>query len=119
MIQIWKGNYFVANGGEVGLYCRTPDKKGTFYECVDDSRMLPMTMEISHGDDVLVKKDREIHWWINGFNLSGKLYAPESLTMSFSIEMPDSEMLKAFTESMDKYDDVSYTAENLTVNVIW
>lgn len=119
MIQIWKGNYFVANGGEVGIYCRTPDKKSTFYECVDDSRMLPMTMEISRGDKVLVKKERELHWWINGFNMSGKLYEPESLTMKFSIEMPDSEMLKAFTESMDKYDDVSYTVENLTVNVIW
>lgn len=121
MIQIWKGNYFAANGGEVGIYCRTPEKIGSFYECVDDDKMLYMTMEILHGDDVLVEKEREKHWWINGFNMCGKMYLPKSLTMKFTIEMPDKEMLEAFTGAIDNHykHDVAYTVDGLKVNVIW
>ena len=121
MIQIWKGNYFAANGGEVGIYCRTPEKIGSFYECVDDDKMLYMAMEILHGDDVLVEKEREKHWWINGFNMCGKMYLPKSLTMKFTIEMPDKEMLEAFTGAIDNHykHDVAYTVDGLKVNVIW
>ena len=121
MIQIWKGNYTVANGGEVGVYCRDSSRSGSFYDCANNEQMLNMSMQILHGDKVLVDVGPMMHWWVNGFNLSDRMYLPESLTMKFSIEMTDEEMLNAFCESIDNHymNDVSYTVDGLTVNVIW
>ncbi len=121
MIQIWKGNYTVANGGEVGLYCRDASKSGSFYDCANDEQMLNMSMQILHGDKVLVDEGPMMHWWVNGFNLSDRMYLPESLTMKFSVEMTDEEMLNAFCESIDNHymNDVTYSVDGLTVNVVW
>lgn len=121
MIQIWKGNYTVANGGEVGLYCRDASKSGSYYDCANDDQMLNMSMQILHGEEILVDEGPMMHWWVNGFNLSDRMYLPESLTMKFSIDMPDEEMLNAFCESIDNHymHDVTYTVDGLTVNVVW
>ena len=121
MIQIWKGNYTVANGGEVGVYCRDASKSGSYYDCANNEQMLNMSMQILHGDKVLVDEGPMLHWWVNGFNLSDRMYLPETLTMKFSIEMTDEEMLNAFCDSIDNHymNDVSYTVDGLTVNVVW
>ncbi len=121
MIQIWKGNYLLCNGGEVGLYCRTPEKFGTFYECASDDQLLNMSMQLRHGDKVLVNQREQKHWWLNGFNMSGTMYLPESLTLSFTIEMPDEEMKDAFCKAIDNHyrHDVSYTVDGLKVSVVW
>ena len=121
MIQMWKGNYVITNGGEVGLYSRTADKWGSFYNCATDEQMLDMSMQICAGDKVLVNKPLQKHWWINGFNLSGRMYLPATLTLKASIVMPDEEMLNAFCESIDNHyrKDVSYTVDGLTVNIVW
>ena len=121
MIQIWKGNYTVSNGGEVGVYCRDKEKFGTYYECANDDQMLEMSMQILHGDKILVDKPLQMHWWVNGFNLGTRMYLPESLTMKFSIVMADEEMLNAFCEAIDKHymHDATYTVDGLRVDAIW
>lgn len=121
MIQIWKGNYTMANGAEVGVYCREPGSFGTYYDCVNDEQMLTMSMQLLHGDEILLNKEPELHWWCNGFALTDRMYLPSSLTMNFSIEMKDEEMLNAFTEAIDNHymNDVTYTVDGLTVNAIW
>ena len=121
MIQAWKGNYTVANGGEVGLYCRDEDRWGSYYDCASDDQLLDMTMQIYHGDELLVDRPMQKHWWINGFNLGERMYLPESLTMKFSVVMPDEEMRDAFCKSIENHymRDVSYTVDGLTVHVKW
>lgn len=121
MIQIWKGNYTVANGGEVGVYCRDKSKFGSYYDCANDEQMLEMSMQILHGDKMLVNKPLQLHWWVNGFNLGTRMYLPESLTMNFSIVMTDEEMLNAFCQAIDNHymHDVTYTVDGLTVNATW
>ena len=121
MIQIWKGNYTVSNGGEVGIYCRDKSKFGSYYDSANDDQMLEMSMQILHGDKVLVNKPLQRHWWLNGFNLGTRLYLPESLTMKFSIVMTDKDMLNAFCKAIDNHyrHDITYTVDGLMVNVIW
>lgn len=121
MIQIWKGNYLITNGAEVGVYNRTPDKFGTFYECATDEQLMEMSLQVYHGEDLLVNQEPQLHWWINGFNMSDRMYIPDSLTMKFSIVMPDEEMLNAFCESINKHyrHDVTYTVDGLKINVVW
>ncbi len=121
MIQIWKGNYLITNGGEVGIYNRKPGSIGTYYDCATDEQMMNMTLQVIHGDKVLVDEGPMKHWWINGFNMSDRMYIPSSLTMKFSIDMPDEEMVNAFCKAIDNHfmHDVTYTVDGLTVNVVW
>ena len=121
MIQIWKGNYLITNGGEVGVYNRAPGSFGTFYNCATDEQLMEMTMEVYHGDKLLVYREPQMHWWINGFNMSDRMYIPESLTLKFSIVMPNEEMLAAFCEAIDNHyrNDVSYTVDGLKISAEW
>lgn len=121
MIQIWKGNYLVANGGEVGLYSREAEKSGTYYDCASDEQMLKMSMQIYAGDELLVNQEPQLHWWVNGFHINGTKYPPAGLTLKSSIEMRDEEMLEAFCKSIDRniMNDVTYTVDGLTVTLVW
>lgn len=121
LIQIWKGNYLITNGGEVGMYNREPEKSGSFYNVVTDEERVNMTLNISHGDDELVNIDKTLHWWVNGFKIADRLYSPRSLDMKFSMELYDEEMVKAFCEAIDRniHHDVIYTVDGCTVFVEW
>lgn len=122
MIQLWKGNYFISNGGEVGIYSREPGSTiGSFYNCASEDQELNMSMQILIGDKVLVDRPLQKHWWISGFHLSDRRYLPSALTLKTTIEMPDKEMLEAFTAAIDAnvMDDVSYTVDGLKVNIVW
>ncbi len=119
MIQMWKGNYFISNGGEVGLYWREKGQLGSFYNCATEE--IPMSLQVSIGDKILVNRKLQDHWWICGFNIGEKLYLPTALTLRTTIVMPDKEMLDAFTASIDAnvMGDVSYTVDGLNVNIVW
>ncbi len=119
MVQIWKGNYFIANGGEVGLYWREKGQVGSFYNCATEE--IPMSLQVSIGDKVLVNRKLQDHWWISGFNIGEKLYLPSALTLKSTLVMPDKEMLEAFTAAIDEnvMGDVTYTVDGLNVNLVW
>ena len=124
MIQAWKGNYIlISNGAEVGVYNRVPgEEMGTFYNCATDEQLMTMTMKLStvNGTTLLDLKPQK-HWWINGFKLNGYTYEPESLVLEFSIEMPDMEMVNAFTAAIETEEngDVSYSVSGTTVYCKW
>ncbi len=121
MIQIWKGNYLVSNGAEVGIYSREPGSIGTYYNCATDEQMMNMSMKLYHGDDLIFERPEELHWWATGFKVSNELYPANRMTLDFTIEMKDEAMLAAFCEAIDNHyrHDITYTVDGLTVNVIW
>lgn len=121
MVQVWKGNYLVSNGAEVGLYNRDKIRFGTLYDCASDEDMLEMSMQLYHGDEFIFGRESQKHWWLTGFRISDTLYTANSMTLKFTITMKDAEMLKAFCESIDKHykKDMSYTVDGLTVSVVW
>lgn len=123
LIQAWKGTYFlVSNGAEIGVYNRVPgEEKGTFYNCATDDQLMDMTMKLSHKNTVLLDLGPEKHWWINGFKLNGMTYTPASLTLEFSIEMPNMEMVNAFIQAVENEEngDTAYTVNGTTVTVVW
>ena len=121
MIQIWKGNYLVTNGGEIGVYNRDSRKVGSYYDCVGDADMLEMSMKILHGEEEILSLDPARHWWINGFKMGWELYDPDSLTMDATITLKDAQMCEAFCNAIDNNyrHDVRYTVEDLTVHLVW
>jgi hypothetical protein len=121
MIQCWKGNYMCTNGGEVGIYNRHWLRTGSRYDVIKDDSLMPMSLTVTHGDDVLVNIPETPHWWVNGFKLANTLYHPMSLTETFSIIFPDEEMRDAFCKAVDRniYHDVTYTVDGLKVMCVW
>ena len=122
MIQIWKGNYaLVTNGAEFGVYHRDYGKHTGFYQTASDDEMLPMSIAVYHGEELLLEKGPERHWWQSAFKLSHTIYRPQDLTLKFSITLADEDMLAAFTEAIDRHPlhDVAYTVEGLTLTGIW
>ncbi len=121
MIQIWKGNYLPSNGAEIGIYNRDAKKFGSYYDCVGDEDMMKMSMKLYHGDELILERPEELHWWLTGFKLSKALYPDYSMTLDFTIEMKDEEMLEAFCKAVENHyrRDMTYTVDGLKVNVIW
>lgn len=121
LIQAWKGNYSVTNGAEVGVYNRHPMRFGTLYDCISDEELMPMSMSLYHGKELIVSVDEQSHWWINAFKMTDELYDPREMTLYFTIEMPDKGMLDAFCKAIDRniYGDVSYKADGLKVIATW
>lgn len=118
MVQIWKGNYLVSNGAEVGIYNRDPGSIGSFYNCYDEE--MPMGLTLSHGDEVIIDTERE-HWWINGFKLSSDLIAPSEMTADFYIDFSDNEMASVFAESVNGHymGDAVCTVDGTKACVTW
>jgi hypothetical protein len=120
MIQLWKGRYFITNGGEVGIYTRSLGSIGSYYNCASDDDMLTMSLDIYHGDKQILHRDPTLHWWITGFAISNTTYLPCTLTLISTITMKDEEMLKAFTKSLDKKKCImKYTVSGLNVTITW
>lgn len=105
LIELWKGQYGITSGAEIGIYTTTgPDLEipgvfdGTFYDCADDSDHLSMTYTLLKDNKVLFNRAAR-HWWLTGFIL-GEYAEPSELTMEVSITFKDEPMRDAFLREL-------------------
>ena len=124
MIELWKGQYGIETGCEVGVYNRRDDdnpadllfldqtigkRKGNdgqidpyhskFYKCVDQDEYLQIAFRLYRDGKELFSRGPEYHWWLTGFRW-GVASRPEDLVLEVSIKFPDIEMRQAFTDSL-------------------
>lgn len=118
MIQVWKGRYFITAGAEIGVYSRPVGSKGSYYDCASDDEMMVMGLELYRGDNLILKREPELHWWVTGFKIGQKAYIPQSLTLYGYIEFPDEEMASLF-EASAKKERIKVKRDASTVNFIW
>ncbi len=104
LIELWKGQYGITSGAEIGIYNTAKDDilhekfTGTFYEPISEKERLPMSFVLKrHGRTILER--RNVHWWLTGFIL-GKFSSQKSLTMIVMIDFPNIEMRDAFVHSL-------------------
>ncbi len=120
MIQVWKGKYLIAPGGEIGIYNREIGAPTTFYNCASDEDMMVMTMKLYHKDELLLEMEPTLHWWLTGFKFYEKVYVPESLILHGSIQFPTVEMADLFVASAaQEATDMATTQNGATVAFIW
>lgn len=113
LIELWKGQYGMTTGCEVGIYTTGwPDLNipgvfnGTFYTCASDSDTLYMQFYLKkNGETILSRKHR--HWWLTGFKL-GEFTEPSDLILDVYITFKSKRMRKVFVEALMK---VGYTSE--------
>lgn len=116
MIGIWKGQYDMVVGGEVGVYTNgIPVNlpgifQGTFYQTASNEDCLHMAFTLKKNGKVVFSR-KERHWWLTGFVL-GEFAEPSELTMEIQITFKDEEMRKAFVEAIRK---VGYSSKELQI----
>jgi hypothetical protein len=105
LIELWKGQYGLTTGCEVGVYTTDgPDLNipnvfsGTFYQCASDEDCLPMSVALRKNNRYLFQR-RAKHWWLTGFIL-GEFSEPSELIMDVDITLKDNEMRKAFISGL-------------------
>ena len=105
LIGIWKGQYGMTTGGEIGIYSTDkPDIhipgifKGTFYRSVRDKDMLNMSFDLKKNGKTLLTREG-IHWWMAGFKL-GEFAEPSELVMDLKITLKDEAMRDAFVQGL-------------------
>ncbi|MDR3596464.1 DUF4474 domain-containing protein [Clostridium sp.] len=118
LIELWKGQYDLNTGCEVGIY--TADKpnlnvpeiyKYMFYNCASDEERLTMSFTLKKNGKNLFSRD-EKHWWLAGFKL-GEYSEPSELTMNLNITLKNSIMCHAFIEGLI---NAGYSEDEIIVN---
>lgn len=103
LIELWKGQYGINIGAEIGIYCADriipPGEysKAIFYG-VSEVQMLPVSMKLNYKGQPLFSNGH-IHWWLTGFSM-GNYCNPEDLVLEVSIVFPDEQMQKCFLKSL-------------------
>lgn len=100
LIELWKGQYGMTTGGEIGVFTKiSPDLiHGAFYQSVPDEDCLPISFVLKKDSRVLFRRSAT-HWWLTGFIL-GEFSEPSELIMEVTITLKNEEMRKAFVDSL-------------------
>ncbi len=105
LIELWKGQYGINTGAEIGIYYSdsyVPPglREYTLFRCVKDEDMLPMTLHLFHKDNSIAMQ-RKRHWWLTLFSM-GKYSEPKDLYMNVSITFPKEEMMNTFIHALEQ-----------------
>lgn len=115
MIELWKGQYGINIGSEIGIYkadsiLRPQQYDRALFHCISDDEMLPLWMELNFKGRQLFSVNFT-HWWLTGFCI-GSYCEPEDLSMDVAITFPNEDMLECFLESLER---LGYTQCDLCV----
>lgn len=118
LIELWKGQYDLNTGCEVGIYTANkpliniPEMyKYMFYSCASDEERLTMSFTLKKNGRILFSRD-EKHWWLAGFKL-GEYSEPSELTMNLNITFKCDAMCNAFIQGLMH---AGYSINDISVN---
>jgi len=105
LAELWKGQYGMTTGAEIGIYYRT-DKE--IYQSLKNDELIPMSVTLLKNNRKIFKRAQK-HWWLTGFKL-GEFSTPEELSALYQIKFPDRKMAQAFEEAAI---NIGYSSEDL------
>ena len=119
LIELWKGQYDLNTGCEVGVYTTEEPilnipgmYKYMFYNCASNEDRLTMSFSLYKNGDLLFERDDK-HWWLAGFKL-GAYSEPSELTMDLNITLKNQDMCRAFVEGLKA---VGYSEEKKEISI--
>lgn len=99
-IELWKGQYGITTGAEIGVYIRDyTSKNKNFYRAANDDERLNMSFILNKKCNLFSRCDKS--WWLTGFDI-GVFSRPKNLKMSICICFPNCKMLEAFVKALLK-----------------
>lgn len=126
LIEMWKGQYGINAGCELGIYYADtivpPDKYNTtLFHAVEANDMLDISLRLNQHRNkklhqyVKLGQVRYRHWWLTLFKM-GTFTKPKDLFVNTSIRFKDYAMLRHFLDSFTKtLPDTLYKVNGLTV----
>jgi hypothetical protein len=115
LIELWKGQYGLETGAEIGLYrddlsaaIRDDHNlpflpllgRSRFFSCVKDDECLTMQFRLFRKGEFLFQRGPEPHWWLTGFRWGLFTRDTSDLTMQLEITgFPSTEMRDSFARS--------------------
>ena len=107
LIEIWKGQYGMNTGGEIGIYVSEMDDidipgifSGPFFKAVSDEELLNMSFNLKMNREDLFQR-HDYHWWLTGFDV-GVFSSPNNLSMEVMLSFPNSNMKNAFLNGLKR-----------------
>lgn len=118
MLELWKGQYGMTTGGEIGLYTAT-DRSEKFYKGVDAENYIGMKMELFRRGVPFFER-QENHWWLTGFRL-GVCSKPKELKMVVTLTFLNRLMCLKFVEGLRRagYSDSEFMVQNERVKILF
>ncbi len=121
LIELWKGQYGITIGGEVGIYhAKTivaPEKYAvTHYDAVNDFELPYISCRLMLKNKI-VYNNQARHWWLTGFKV-GKTGSPDNISMFSAIHFENPVMAKAFYDSLVKNCQTGITCRKCT-NIVY
>ncbi len=134
-IELWKGQYGICTGAEIGIYTGefqintgmgsidhtlNQIKFQNDTACAGDADMLQMSFTLKRNGKVVFSRNSddpktaavEKHWWLTGFRPFA-FSAPSDLTMDITIEFKDEAMRNAFCDGLAR---VGYNPQSVIKN---
>lgn len=123
MIQIWKGQYGMTAGAEIGLYNRDPSRNFQ-YDCADDEDLIEMQFDFYNQNEFVFSRGPEKHWWLTGFKIL-HIGMPILIDLDMKLKFTDKLMAQAFVKSLrdvagtSLLDPIKYQINGSTVTIQW
>ncbi len=125
MVQLWKGQYGITSGAEVGLYSRDPDRVMQ-YDCADNEELILMQYDFYNMGEYVFSRGPEKHWWLTGFKVFN-VGVPFFITMDITLKFTDNEMASAFMLALKKaqkdagavMNPINYKRTGSTIRFVW
>ena len=116
LIELWKGQYGINTGAELGIYhadrlLSESEYKTAFFTAAKDSEMLPCTLRLCDKRKRECAQISERHWWLTMF-LPGFFSKPSDLYLEVSICFPDTQMCDAFYNGLC---NAGYTMKDISI----
>ncbi len=118
LLELWKGQYGITTGAEIGLYnTDKPDVdipgvfKGPFFECAADEERISMAYILERKGQELFRR-KQLHWWLTGFSV-GTFSKPKDLVMKVQLTFPTYEMRNAFLHGLAR---AGYNLEEVLIS---
>lgn len=99
MVQIWKGQYGITAGAEIGLYNKPTDRLIPQYDCATDDELITMAFDFYNAGQYEFSRGPEKHWWLTGFKIL-QLGVGPLIDLDITLEFPNRKMANAFEEGL-------------------
>ena len=103
LLEIWKGQYGINTGCEIGLYYAdriysSDEWKDVLFQSISDDDMIQMSFTLFKENKPIARLNH-LHWWLTAFRV-GCFSQPDDLSMNVSVTFPNTEMAKAFADGL-------------------
>jgi hypothetical protein len=137
MIELWKGQYGLETGCEIGVYTRpigftnpvyalldstigqrpgdATASHNLFYDCASNADRLTLKSTLRRNGTTLFTRGAEVHWWLTGFKW-GVNSDPAQLEMDVEITLKDTAMRDAFLGGIAGRNYTNQTVNGTTVS---